>query len=139
MESREVIMKHYTSSPYKKSKNLDESYQKVTTKSDSCIDRLDIFIKIEEDKIVDAYFEGEACAIATSSCSILLENCKNKSLNEVKQFIENFENMINNYPYNEEELHEAVVFKEIVKQGNRKTCAYLPYGGLKQILDKSLQ
>ena len=108
MESREVIMKHYTSSPYKKSKNLDESYQKVTTKSDSCIDRLDIFIKIEEDKIVDAYFEGEACAIATSSCSILLENCKNKSLNEVKQFIENFENMINNYPYNEEELHEAV-------------------------------
>ena len=138
MESREVIMKHYTSSPYKKNKNLDESYQKVTTKSDSCIDRLDIFIKIEEDKIVDAYFEGEACAIATSSCSILLENCKNKSLNEVKQFIENFENMINNYPYNEEELHEAVVFKEIIKQGNRKTCAYLPYSGLKQILDKSL-
>ena len=138
MESREVIMNHYTSSPYKKSKNLDKSYQKVTTQSDTCIDHLDIFVKIEEDKIVDACFEGEACAIATSSCSILLDNCINKDLNEVKDFIKNFENMIYEYPYNEEELHEAAVFKEIVKQGNRKSCAYLPYKGLKKILDKKL-
>ena len=116
----------------------DESYQKISTKSDSCIDHLDIFIKLEKDRIVDASFSGEACAIATSSCSILLENCINKKISEVKKIIENFENMINEKNYNEEELHEAVVFKDIVKQGNRKACAYLPYKGLKKIVDKEL-
>lgn len=139
MESREIIMKHYISSPYKKSLGkTNESYQKISTKSDSCIDHLDIFIKLEKDRIVDASFSGEACAIATSSCSILLENCINKKISEVKKFIENFENMINKKNYNEEELHEAVVFKDIVKQGNRKACAYLPYKGLKKIVDKEL-
>ena len=139
MESREIIMKHYISSPYKKSlEKTNESYQKISTKSDSCIDHLDIFIKLEKDRIVDASFSGEACAIATSSCSILLENCINKKISEVKKFIENFENMINEKNYNEEELHEAVVFKDIVKQGNRKACAYLPYKGLKKIVDKEL-
>lgn len=139
MESREIIMKHYISSPYKKSLGkTNESYQKISTKSDSCIDHLDIFIKLEKDRIVDASFSGEACAIATSSCSILLENCINKKISEVKKFIENFENMINEKNYNEEELHEAVVFKDIVKQGNRKACAYLPYKGLKKIVDKEL-
>lgn len=139
MESREIIMKHYISSPYKKSLGkTNESYQKISTKSDSCIDHLDIFIKLEKDRIVDASFSGEACAIATSSCSILLENCINKKISEVKKFIENFENMINEKNYNEEELHEAAVFKDIVKQGNRKACAYLPYKGLKKIVDKEL-
>ena len=139
MESREIIMKHYISSPYKKSLGkTNESYQKISTKSDSCIDHLDIFIKLEKDRIVDASFSGEACAIATSSCSILLENCINKKISEVKKFIENFENMINEKNYNEEELHEAVVFKDIVKQGNRKSCAYLPYKALKKIIDKEL-
>ena len=46
--------------------------------------------------------------------------------------------MINEKTYNEEELHEAVVFKDIVKQGNRKSCAYLPYKALKKIIDKEL-
>lgn len=139
MESREIIMKHYISSPYKKNLGKsDESYQKISIKSDSCIDHLDIFIKLEKDRIIDASFSGEACAIATSSCSILLENCINKKISEIKKIIENFENMMNEKTYNEEELHEAVVFKDIVKQGNRKSCAYLPYKALKKIIDKEL-
>ena len=34
----------------------------------------------------------------------------------------------------EEILKNATVFKDIIHQGNRKSCAYLPYQGLKQIL-----
>ena len=59
MESREIIMKHYISSPYKKNLGKsDESYQKISIKSDSCIDHLDIFIKLEKDRIVDASFSS---------------------------------------------------------------------------------
>ncbi len=138
METREIIMNHYTSSPYKIKKEDIKDYQKISVQSDSCIDHLDIFVKIEEDKIVDAYFEGEACAIATSSCSILLKNCINRNFTEIQEFITNFENMINDCPYNEKQLDEAIVFREIIRQGNRKACAYLPYKGLKQILGKEL-
>lgn len=136
MDNRNIIMNHYTSSPYKKEFNPDLNYEKIETKSDSCIDHLNIYVKFENNVLKDAYFNGEACAIATSSCSILLKNCLNKTKSEIIKYIENFENMSNAKPYNEEELKEAIVFKEIVNQGHRKTCAYLPFKGLKKYIDE---
>lgn len=135
MENREILLNHYISSPYKK-EIYDQTYTKIETKSDSCIDHLNIFLKKENDKLVDAYFNGEACSIATSSCSILLKNCINKNMEEIKEYIENFERMINDEPYDEEKLQEAIVFKDIVKQGNRVSCAYLPYKGLKKWMNE---
>ena len=136
MDNRNIIMNHYTSSPYKKDFNPDLNYQKIETKSDSCIDHLNIYVKFENNILKDAYFNGEACAIATSSCSILLKNCLNKTISEIVEYIKNFDNMVNGKDFNLEELKEAIVFKEIVKQGHRKTCAYLPYQGLKKLIDK---
>ncbi len=134
MNNREIIMEHYTSSPYKKELVLSD-YQKVEVQSSQCVDHLFLYIKIENSKISDAYFNGEACAIATSSCSILIENVLNKTLEEAKINIEEFEKMIHDEPYDEEILKNATVFKDIIHQGNRKSCAYLPYQGLKQILE----
>ena len=134
MNNREIIMEHYTSSPYKKELVLSD-YQKVEVQSSQCVDHLFLYIKIENSKISDAYFNGEACAIATSSCSILIENVLNKTLEEAKIIIEEFEKMIHDEPYDEEILKNATVFKDIIHQGNRKSCAYLPYQGFKQILE----
>lgn len=136
MDNRNIIMNHYTSSPYKKEFNPDLNYEKIETKSDSCIDHLNIYVKFENNVLKDAYFNGEACAIATSSCSILLKNCLNKTKSEIIKYIENFENMSNDKPYDEEELKEAIVFQEIVNQGHRKTCTYLPFKGLKKYIDE---
>ena len=132
---REIIMEHYQN-PRNKRRAEDSSYEKINTNNESCIDNLDIFVKIQDHKIQDITFDGEACAISTSSCSIMLTNLIGKTISEAKEYIKNFENMIDELPYNEEILKEGLAYNEIYKQNNRKNCALLPYKGIKKILDK---
>lgn len=131
---REIIMEHYQN-PRNKKVIEDPTYEKVNTSNASCIDNLDIYIKIEDQIIKDICFSGEACAISTSSCSIMLTNLIGKTIEEAKEYVESFENMINEQPYNEELLQEALAYNEVYKQNNRKNCALLPYKGIKKVLE----
>lgn len=130
---REIIMDHYQN-PRNKRECNDESYYKANTNNASCIDNLDIYVKMKENIIEDICFNGEACAISTSSCSIMISNLIGKTLEEAKEYIKNFESMINEESYNEDMLKEALAYNEIYKQNNRKNCAWLPYRGIKKIL-----
>ena len=132
---REIIMEHYQN-PRNKKECKDDTYQKVNTNNASCIDNLDIYIKTEGNRIKDICFNGEACAISTSSCSIMITNLIGKTIEEAKKYIENFENMVEERPYDEELLNEALAYNEIYKQNNRKNCALLPYHGIKKALSQ---
>lgn len=132
---REIIMDHYQN-PKNRRRIEDETYEKINTNNSSCIDNLDIYIKIEENTIKDICFEGEACAISTSSCSVMITNLIGKTIEEAKEYIKNFENMIEEQPYKEELLKEGLAYNEIYKQNNRKNCALLPYKGIKKVLEK---
>ncbi len=132
---REIIMEHYQN-PRNKKECQDSTYEKVNTNNESCIDNLDIYVKIEDEKIKDICFNGEACAISTSSCSIMITNLIGKTIEEAKNFIQNFEHMILEEDYEETILNEAIVYNEIYKQNNRKNCALLPYQGIKKILEQ---
>lgn len=132
---REIIMDHYQN-PRNKKECTDPSYIKTNTNNASCIDNLDIYLKVEEGRITDICFNGEACAISTSSCSIMITNLIGKTIEEAKEYIQNYENMIEEVPYSEELLKEAIVYNEVYKQNNRKNCALLPYKGIKKAILK---
>ncbi len=131
---RDLIMEHYKN-PMHRHRVEDPSYQMINTNNSSCIDNLDIYIKIENSKIIDICFEGEACAISLSSTSIMIQNLIGKTVKEAQNYIKNFENMIEEEKYDESVLKEALAYNEIYKQGNRKHCAYLPYEGIKKVLE----
>lgn len=131
---REIIMEHYQN-PRNKKVIEDPTYEKVNTNNASCIDNLDIYIKIEDQIIKDICFSGEACAISTSSCSIMITNLIGKTIEEAKKYVESFENMINEQAFNEDILQEALAYNEVYKQNNRKNCALLPYKGIKKVLE----
>lgn len=135
---RAIIMDHYMH-PFNKIEDVKPDYEKVNTANSSCIDNLDIFVKIENDMIKDLYFNGEACAISTSSASIMVKNLIGKSVENALHYIEEFEKMINEQDYSEEVLEEAIAYQEIYKQNNRKNCAYLPYRGIKEILEQHVK
>ena len=126
---REIILDNY-SNPANKLIINDNNYIKVNTNNSSCIDNLDIWILIEDDIIKDIKFDGEACAISTASTSIMTKELINKTIEEAKIFINDFYNMIEEKEYNKDKMNEAIVFDEIYKQANRKTCATLPYKGI---------
>lgn len=51
----------------------------------SCGDKVHLFLKIENNKITDASFLGNGCAISTASASLLTEMVKGKTVAEAKR------------------------------------------------------
>ena len=131
---REIIMEHYQNPLHRHVS--DDSYIKVNTNNESCIDNIDIYVKLEDGIIQDISFEGEACAISISSTSIMIQNLIGKTVEEAKEYIKNFDNMINEKEYDKEVLNDALVYDNIYKQNSRKSCAFLPYRGILKALDK---
>ena len=135
---RDIIMEHY-SHPKNRVRTEDSEYLKINTSNSSCIDNLDIYIKIKDNKIANIVFDGEACAISISSTSIMITNLIGKTIKDAVEYINNFEAMVNEETYNEKILNEALVYDDIYKQNNRKNCALLPYKGIKKVLEDYLK
>lgn len=132
---RTIILENYQN-PKHKGLIDDSSYKKINTNSESCIDEIDLMMKIEDGKIKDVRFDGEACAICTSSTSIMTTLLIGKTLKEADYIIDNFENMIEEKEYDSDVLGEAIVYDDIAKQPNRKKCALLTWLGAKKIVEK---
>ncbi len=127
-------MDHY-SNPRNKKRIDDSKYIKQNTRNTSCIDNLDIYCLIDRDIIEDITFDGEACAISISSASIMTTLLKDKTITEAKEIINNIDNMLNDLEYDKDLIKEASVY-ENTKNTSRKTCAWLPYAGIKKIIEK---
>lgn len=130
---REIILDNYQE-PYNKGLIDDDSYKKVNTNSESCIDNLDFIMKLNGDIIEDIRFDGEACAISTSASSIMIRKLIGKNVNEVRQILENYKKMLNEENYDEEILGELIVYNDISHQPNRKNCALLPLVSIEKLL-----
>jgi len=132
---RSIMLEHYQ---HPKNRGLidDDTYLTTNMNSESCIDEINLMVKIENNIIVDVRFDGEACAICTSSTSIMIDTLLGKTIEEVKEIYYNFENMIEEKEYDKEILEQAIVYDEIYKQANRKKCALLPWWGINKIIIK---
>ena len=131
---RSIILEHYQN-PKNKGLIDDDSYIKINMNNESCIDEIDLMAKIENDIIIDIRFDGEACAISTSSTSIMIDTLLGKTINEAKEIINNYYNMIDEREYNQELLEQAIVYDDIYKQPNRKKCALLSWWGMEKIIN----
>ena len=132
---RDIILEHYQN-PKNKEEVHDSRYVKVNANNASCIDTIDLYVLLDEGIIKDIKFQGEACAISTSSTSIMITQLIGKTKEEAKEYIANFEAMVSEEPYIEEALGEGNVYNTIYKQNNRKTCALLPLLAMKKALEE---
>jgi SUF system FeS assembly protein, NifU family len=132
-EKRETILKHYNE-PLNYGLIDDENYEKINTSIESCIDNIDIMIKIEHGIIKDIKFEAEACVISKSATSVMIEILLNKTVEEAITICNEYEKMINGENYSEDILETAVIYSDISKQPNRQKCALLPWDGIKKVL-----
>ena len=130
---REIILDNYQD-PMNRGLIEDDSYLKVNTNSESCIDNLDFMMKIEDGVVKDIRFDGEACAISTSATSIMIHRLIGKSVDEVKKVLEEYQHMLHEEEYDEEILGELMVYDEISKQPNRLNCALLPSEAIEKML-----
>lgn len=105
----------------------------------SCGDELTIYAKINDGKIVDASFTGEGCAISKASTSLMIDIIKGKTVDEAKEIISIFLNMIRGEELTKDELKklkDARVFEGIKKLPARVKCATLSWHTLENLLEK---
>lgn len=132
---RTIILENYQN-PVNRGLINDDEYIKVNMNNESCIDEINLMVKVNDNKICDIRFDGEACAICTSATSIMISTLMNKTISEVKEIYNNYEAMINEQEYDATLLENAIVYDDIARQPNRKKCALLPWWGIKKILEE---
>lgn len=130
---RELILDNFNY-PNNKGLTNDPSYIKKSNKNPSCIDHFDIELKLEDGIVKDIRFDGEACAIATSSLSIAIHRFIGKSKEEVLNIIDNYKKMVNEEEYDKTILEDLLAFDEIWMQESRKTCATLGVNIIEDII-----
>ena len=130
---RTIILDNYQN-PNRRKISGDE-YLKINTRNVSCIDNLDLYLKVNNGIIEDASFEGEACVISISSTNILINMLIGKTKEEGIYLIDNYLKMINEEEYDREVLRDLLAFDETSKQPSRIKCATLTANGIKNFLD----
>ena len=127
---RSIILDHYQN-PYNRERHDgDNDYIKLNSRNVSCIDNIDLYVKVNGDKIEKITFEGEACVISISSTSVMSKLLEGKTIDEALEIIKNYDAMIEEQTYDEELLEEAIVYDDVSKQPSRKKCATLSWHGL---------
>lgn len=129
---RSIILDNYQDARNRGIPDSDD-YIKINSNNVSCIDNIDIYVKLDNDVIKDIKFSGEACVIAISSTSILSSMLIGKTIDEAKNILDNYFKMIEEEEYDKELLGEANVYDDIYKQPSRKTCATLFARGISKI------
>ncbi len=106
---------------YKKPENFGEIADAEVKKTDynpSCGDMVQMFVKLDGEKVADAKFKGHGCAISTASASLLAGHIKGKKISEIEKM-------------GQKEIFTLIGI-DLSKNPSRVKCAMLPLTVLKQ-------
>ncbi|MEE9160340.1 MAG: SUF system NifU family Fe-S cluster assembly protein [Gammaproteobacteria bacterium] len=89
---QEVIIDH-NRSPRNFGK-LEDATQVAEGYNPLCGDKLNLYLKTEDDVITDVSFDGSGCAISVASASLMTDSLKGMTTEEAEQLFQNFHNLI---------------------------------------------
>lgn len=137
----DLIMEHSMNS-YNKRK-LDKPDYCELGHNPNCGDEITLELKLKGAEnatvIEDMAFSGHGCAISQASTSIMIDTLKGKTIEEAKEIIKTFIEMIKRETKSEEELEkleEAIAFRNISNMPARVKCALLAWHTLESMLEK---
>ena len=134
----ELIMEHSMNSYNKKElKNAD--YCEVGH-NPNCGDEITLELKLNGDIIEDMAFSGHGCAISQASTSIMIDTLKGKTIEEAKEIVKTFIEMIKRETTDEKELEkleDAIAFRNVAHMPARVKCALLAWHTIEDMLNKN--
>ena len=134
----ELIMEHSMNS-YNKKKLENADYKEIGH-NPNCGDEITLELKLDGDIIEDMAFSGHGCAISQASTSIMIDTLKGKNINQAKEIIKTFIEMIKRETTDEKELEkleDAIAFKNVSNMPARVKCALLAWHTIEDMLDKN--
>ena len=134
----ELIMEHSMNSYNKK--KLDNADFCEVGHNPNCGDEITLELKVNGNVIEDMAFSGHGCAISQASTSIMIDTLKGKTIEEAKEIISIFIDMIKRETKDEDELRkleDAIAFKNVSNMPARVKCALLAWHTIEDILSKN--
>lgn len=114
---------------------MEDANRKADGYNPLCGDKLKLYLKVENDIVQDASFEGAGCAISTASASLMTESLKGKTREEAFKMIERFHDLLTTDTPASNELGKLVVFCGVRDYPARVKCATLAWHTLKSALN----
>ena len=102
-------------------------------------DEIALELKMNGNIIEDMAFSGHGCAISQASTSIMIDTLKGKTIDEAKEIIKTFIEMIKRETVDEVELQkleDAIAFKNVANMPARVKCALLAWHTIEDMLEK---
>ena len=133
----ELIMEHSMNS-YNKKKLKNANYSEIGH-NPNCGDEITLELKLNGNVIEDMAFSGHGCAISQASTSIMIDTLKGKTIDEAKEIIKTFIEMIKRETTDEEELkklEDAIAFRNVSNMPARVKCALLAWHTIEDMLNK---
>lgn len=131
----ELIMEHSSKSPHKH--EMDDRTHHELGVNPSCGDEITLNIKLKDDMIEDASYEGVGCAISQASASMMIDVIKGKTVAEAKEAVDTFLAMIQSDIEDKDQLlilGDAAILESISRLPMRVKCAVLAWRTLDKIL-----
>ena len=130
---RQVIMEHYKSP---RNKGLTGSGKQNHLRNPSCGDDITVQAKVENGRVVAIRHEGTGCSICCSSASVMSEVLIGKTIQEAKDIIADYYNLIKGEEVkNEEALDEAIAYQGVANFPARVKCATISWRAMGAILE----
>ena len=132
----ELIMEHSMNS-YNKKKLEGADYSEIGH-NPNCGDEITLELKLNGNKIEDMAFTGHGCAISQASTSIMIDTLRGKTIEEAKEIIKTFIEMIKRETTDEEQLkklEDAIAFKNVSNMPARVKCALLAWHTVEGMLN----
>ena len=101
-----------------------------------CGDKLTLYLKLKGDTIADVAFQGNGCAISTSSASLMTEAIKGKTVQEADKLFAGFRRLVTRQPPEptKAEVGKLLVFGGVGEFPARVKCATLCWHTLEAAL-----
>ena len=134
----DLIMEHSMNS-YNKKKLEGANYSEIGH-NPNCGDEITLELKLDGNKIEDMAFTGHGCAISQASTSIMIDTLRGKTIEEAKEIIKIFIEMIKRETTDEEQLkklEDAIAFRNVSNMPARVKCALLAWHTIEDMLNKN--
>jgi nitrogen fixation protein NifU and related proteins len=116
---------------------MDDADRKAEGHNPLCGDHLTVWVRLDDDVIQDASFQGSGCAISKASASLMTAAVKGRTRREAEELFGRFHRLVTGTldPAEAETLGKLAVFSGVSEFPVRVKCASLSWHALKAALD----
>lgn len=133
---QEVILDH--NKRPRNFRQLEDPSHKAEGYNPLCGDRLNLFLRLDGERIADIGFVGSGCAISKASASLMTDSLKGRTVAEAQALFARFHRMVTTPPDQPvEDLGKLSVLAGVREFPVRVKCASLAWHTLKAALERS--